>query len=173
MRLATAADREHIEALCNAPEMRVWSAFDGAPLWQMPAPPSFAVVGEEGCLLADHVEGQRFAVHATLLAHCRGARAVQACREGLAIAFTHTGAQELMAPVPRSIPQSRWLAWQLGFQYVLTTPPLWRVDGHVFPADVFRLTRQEWLAANRIEEGRFQPENRDAHSIRSHRHLPV
>lgn len=148
MRLATLADKDLIESICNDPLIRTWTAFQGAPLCDATkylTAPSFAVVGEQGCFLAHHLDGTRYVIHTNLLPEFRGERAIEASKEALALAFLKTDATELLTMVPATIPHARLLARQMGFRLLFNRQNVWPVEGKWFSMGFFSLGIDDWI----------------------------
>lgn len=148
MRFATLADKGLIESICNDPLIRTWTAFQGAPLCDAAkylTAPSFAVVGEQGCFLAHHLDGTRYVIHTNLLPEFRGERAVEASKEALALAFLKTDATELLTMVPATIPHARLLARQMGFRLLFNRQNVWPVEGKWFSMGFFSLSLDDWI----------------------------
>lgn len=149
MRIATREDIGRIEAICNLPEIRMWTACDGATpttgaKWV--TAPSFSVIGEEGCFLAKQLDPGRYAIHTNLLPEHRGLAGLKACREALAVAFLQTDALQLVTYVPATIPQAGVMARMAGFRHVFDRPKLWPVDGVKADMGFYVLTIDDWIA---------------------------
>lgn len=150
MRLATVDDVARIEEVCNHPLIRVWTAYDGAPPCsgaQFVTAPSFSVIGEEGCFLADSLEPGRYAIHTNLLPEFRGELAVKAAKNALAVAFLQSDATELVTYVPATIPHARLLARQMGFRLLFNRESIWPVNGERHGMGFYSLTIDDWIAA--------------------------
>lgn len=148
LRFATIEDRELVESICNLPEIRSVTSFEGAPPFDaLPylTAPSFTVVGDEGCFLALHLDETRYAIHTNLLPAFRGASAVNAAHEALALAFLGTDATELLTMVPSTNKQARVLARQMGFRLLFSRPDFWPRDGVRHPLDFFALSLDDWI----------------------------
>lgn len=156
MRIATLEDRAWIEMVCNDPLMRMWITSDvptpPCNALQYLTAPSFSVVGEEGCFLGKWLEPARFAVHTHILPQWRGAQAVRAAREALAIAFLQTEAAELVTMVPAFIPQALLLARAAGFEKRFTRRDLWPLDGKLFEVDFLSLSIDDWILQGHCSE---------------------
>ena len=147
MRLATLADKERIEAICNDPLIRVWSAPDNAPpsdASRYLPPNGEAIVFDEGCYMANRMAPGIYAVHLNLLRSARGQRAVELTQEAIDVAFTQTDAQELIAPVPVTSPQVRWLVTALGFRRRFVWPASFLVGGVLREVVAYSMTRTTW-----------------------------
>lgn len=150
MRLATPADVQRIEEVCNHPLIRVWTACDGAPPCsgaQYVTAPSFSVIGEEGCFLAKHLDPGRYAIHTNLLPEHRGEFAVEAAKAALAVAFLQTDAMELVTFVPATIPHARLLARRMGFRFLFNRGSIWPVNGERYGMGFYSLTLDDWIAS--------------------------
>lgn len=156
MRFATLADQAAVEAICNDPSIRPWTAPEGA------APcsavgyltnPSFAVLAEgEGCWLARYLGANRYVIHTNLLPHARGARAVELARQALAMAFVKTTAVELLTMVPGNLPHARMLARRMGFRHVFDRPAIWPVGEQTFDMEFYSLTIEDWVCSGACEK---------------------
>lgn len=154
MRLATISDKARIEEICNDPVIRVWTAFEGAPLCNATpylTAPSFAVLGENGCFLAHNVEPARYIIHTNLLPNCRGERAVEASKQALAIAFLQTDATELLTGIPTVIPHARLLARRMGFQLLFNRQSIWPALGELHAMGFYAMTIDEWIRSGVCE----------------------
>jgi len=150
MRFATLADREQVEAVVNDPRLRLWNSFDGAPLCDARkylTAPSFAVLGDEGCFLARCIDPGRYVIHTNLLPHCRGADAIQAAQEALALAFLRTDARELLTMCPATAPQAKWMARRMGFQHLFDRARVWPSGGVLQGMGFYSLSLDEWVMA--------------------------
>jgi hypothetical protein len=151
MRLATIADKERVETICNDPVIRLWTAFEGAPACDATrylTAPSFAVIGESGCFLAHHLDTTRYVIHTNLLPECRGAKAVEASKEALALAFLKTDATELMTMVPATIPHARLLARQMGFRVLFNRQAVWPALGELHAMGFYSLSLDDWILSD-------------------------
>ena len=153
MRMATTADEALIERICNDPSVRAAAADGAPPCVARPylTPPSFCVVGDEGCFLAKHIESTRYVIHTNLLPSLRGARAVEASREALAIAFLQTDALELDTIVPGNIRHVDLFARQMGFRYQFSRADFWPQGGKLHDAAFFTMTVMDWVFSGACE----------------------
>jgi len=154
MRLATPADQARIEAICNDPLIRTWTAFEGAPLCNAAkylTAPSFSVIGEEGCFLAQHLDTTRYVIHTNLLPEYRGEAAVIASKEALALAFLKTDATELLTMVPATIPHARLLARHMGFKLMFNRQRVWPALGELHAMGFFSLSLDDWILSGQCE----------------------
>ncbi len=148
MRLATMEDKDQVEAICNHPQIRVWTACDGAPTCDAAkylAAPSFSVLDDRGCFLALNLDPGRYVIHTNLLPSCRGAQAVTACREALGVAFLQTDAVELLTMVPANMPHVKMLARRMGFRHQFDRRAFWPVGGMKFDIGFYRLGIDDWI----------------------------
>lgn len=147
MRLATFADRGYIELVCNNPSVRMWTAFDGAPLCDASKylrDGSFAVVFEGGCWLAKLVAPCRYVIHTNLLPAVR--RSSEALsRQALALAFLQTDAQELLTMIPQTIPHAKLLARRMGFRHLFNRLGVWPADGKRYDIGFYGLSLDDWI----------------------------
>lgn len=147
MRLATLDDKARVEEIVNDPRLRSWYAEEGAPPCDAArylAAPSFTVIGEEGCFLA-HAEGDRHVVHTNLLPAWRGAKALDAARRALAVAFLETPCTELVSMVPDSIPQAMWLARPMGMRTLFRREGCWHWRGRAYGMTFVSLAIDDWI----------------------------
>jgi len=152
MRLATIEDRAWIESVCNSPAIRVWVHCDGAgPCNALPylTPPSFSIVGEEGCFLGQCLEPGRYAVHTNIMPGYRGSKAIRAAEEAIAIAFLSRDATELVTMVPHVIPHAKLVARAVGFHQRFTRHRAWPVDGQLYSIDFLSLSIDDWIFRGR------------------------
>jgi hypothetical protein len=145
MRLATPDDYPRIEVICNDPGVRLW-ACDGAPPFSTSrlVPPSFAVLGVEGCFLAMSIEPSRYMVHTNILPDFRGELARIASEEALRIAFCQTDALELETLTPVTIPHAQLFARQMGFRYRFTREKLWPWRGELHNVNFLSMSILDW-----------------------------
>lgn len=149
MRFATTADKERVEAIVNNPLLRVWNSFEGAPPCDAAkylTAPSFTVLGDEGCFLALCIDPGRYVIHTNLLPHCRGADAVMAAFEALALAFIRTDAVELLTMCPATLPHAKMLARRMGFRHQFDRKALWPAGGERHDIGFYSLTLSDWIS---------------------------
>ena len=177
MRFATLADQAAVEAICNDPLIRVWTAFEGAPLCNAEkylTHPSFVVIGDEGCFLAQSYGEARYCVHTNLLPHCRGAQAMRVAREALRMAFVQTDCRELVTMVPADNPQADWMARAMGFRLVFKRVSLW--PGLLGRHDVrfFSMSIDDWISTGACSDsGRWFHDKLQAHELVEHPDDPI
>lgn len=172
MRLATMADKDRIEEICNDPVLRVWTAFDGAPPCEATkylTAPSFSVIDERGCFLALNLDPGRYVIHTNLVPDCRGQDAEHACDEALSVAFIKTDATELLTMVPASVPQAKVMARRMGFRHLFGRPALWPAGGVRHDVGFYGLTLSDWIARGSCaDKGRWFHER--MHELRADSH---
>lgn len=147
MRFADWADKDHIEAVCNSPIMRVWSQYDGIKPYsadQYLLKPSRVIVGDEGVFSLLCIDPGRYVVHADLLPDHRGQEAINASHEMIKMMFTETDCVELLTMMPETIPQAKWIARCLGFKYVFRREKSWPVGIDKCDIEFYRMTLEDW-----------------------------
>jgi hypothetical protein len=150
MRFATLADKQQIEDICNEPVNLVWSSFIGAPLFiadRYLTAPSRTILGDQGCFLFRWLDPGRYVVHANLLPACRGIEALEASLDALHMMFIQTDAMEILAMIPITTPQAKFVAKHLGFRYRLTRESLWPSDGELRDVEFYTLHMDDWIAS--------------------------
>jgi hypothetical protein len=153
MRFATIADKETVEAICNHPLIRVWTAFEGAsPCEATPylTPPSFTVMDERGCFLAQCIDPGRYVIHTNLLPECRGSAAIEAIKEALNLIFVYTDADELLTMVPVTIPHARVMAKSIGFRHLFDRPNFWPANGSRHEIGFYSLSFTDWATQGNL-----------------------
>lgn len=177
MRFATLADKALIESICNHPEIRLWTACDGAPLCDAAKyllRPSFTVVDERGCFLALCIDHTRYVIHTNLLPNCRGDEAVRAAHEALTMAFIETDATELLTMVPATLPHAKSMARRMGFRHQFDRNGLWPVDGVRQAMGFYSMTLADWIAMGHlIEQGKWFHERLNHESAVDHPDDPI
>lgn len=149
MRLATMADRQRIEEICNDPLIRVWTACDGAPPCDAEkylVPPSYTLMDERGCFLGLNIGPGSYVFHTNLLPTCRGFdSAPKAAAEALRVAFLQTDTQELLTMVPGNMPHVKMMARLMGFKHQFDRQALWPANGVKHDMGFYRLSLDEWI----------------------------
>lgn len=148
MRIATIQDKALIESIANNPLLRVWTAFDGAPLCDAAkylTAPSFTVLDDRGCFLALCIDPGRYVIHTNLLPHCRGADAMVAVADALKVAFICTDAVELLTMVPKMMPHAKLVAKRAGFVHQFDRKELWPAGGIKHDVEFYRLALTDWI----------------------------
>ena len=149
-RIATAADNELLTSIVMHPELRPWTAFDGAPdfdpdRYTKGETKSFAVVVAGGCILAPALEQYAYGVHTNLLPDCRGSKAIRAARGALEFAFLSTDAEQLWTMAPDNNPQARWFAAAMGFRAQFRREAVWLSGGQMHGMEYMRLDVDDWI----------------------------
>ncbi len=84
-----------------------------------------------------------YEVHTLLTRQCRGARALEAGRQGIAFTFQHTSAQRITSRCPETNPASLWFALRNGFEIVDRRAD-WVKHGRAYNSVYVELTRNKW-----------------------------
>lgn len=148
MRKATIEDKELVESICNHPEIRKWTACNGAP--PMNADKyfhslSFAYLVDGGVFLMVHVGSGKYVVHTNLLPSLRGKEALRVTKKAIEFAFIGTDCNELLTMVPVNNPQAKWFAEACGFKYKFTRKDIWPVRAIKHDMEFFKLDINDWI----------------------------
>lgn len=149
-RFATMTDREEVIAICTHPEVRKWTACDGAPAFDADRwlKNGMVVLLEGACFLANPIAERMYACHTHVLPGFRGSKALQAAGEALHLAFTCSDAETFMTMVPENNPPAAWLARTMGFRQVFEQPDKWRQGGKTWALRHYRLDIDDWIVRN-------------------------
>lgn len=165
-------DASKLNAVINDPSIYPWvkGFLDG------PIDLTAAVADESNiCLMAEHggVIFHRhqmglFEVHTQILPAGRGPWAVAMAQEAAKYMFCRTDAMEIMTKVPKGNFAARALTKAIGGSFEFTNKRGWVKDGQIIPADIFRLTIQDWIrtAPNLVERGHLFHERLEAEFTR-------
>ena len=82
-------------------------------------------------------------VHTALTRHCRGARALEAGRQGIAFIFQHTEARRITSRCPEDNPASLWYALRCGFE-ITSRQADWVKAGRRYNSVYVELNRSKW-----------------------------
>jgi hypothetical protein len=148
LRFATPADIPRIEEICNDPQIRLWTAIDGAPACvadRYVAAPNFTILAEEGCFLLVSFGEGRYCVHTNLLPSYHGARALRVAREALEMAFLRTDMTELLTLVPACTPQAAWFSRSVGMRKRFERKQIYPLMGRRWDVDFFSLDIHDWI----------------------------
>lgn len=152
-RIATPEDNALLTSICMHPEVRRWTAFDGAPDFDPSAytdhPKSFAVIVNDGCFTCPALEQGAYAVHTNLLPSCRGAAALREAQHFLNFVFLHTDAEQLVSMVPANNPQTLWFARAMKFRETYRRPDVWLSGGVKHAMQYLRFDIDDWVLATR------------------------
>ena len=148
-RIATPADDALLYSIVMHPDVRRWTACDGAadfdPRLYTAHPKSFAVLVDSGCFLAPALEQGAYAVHTNILPDARGTRAIRSGQEAMSLAFLSTDAQSLMSWVPASSRHALWFAHAMGFRDTFLREKMWLWGGSRYAMQFVRLDIDDWI----------------------------
>ena len=158
MRFATYKDKALIESICNAPEIRMWTAFENAPACDADkylASPSMVAVEEGvGCFLAKFIGYQKYVIHTNLYPSLSGKDKLRATKEALEMAFIRTGCVELQTMVPKNNMHANWFTNSVGFRKLFTRRKVWPQGGFMHDMDFYSMTIDDWIGHGEcIDEG--------------------
>lgn len=155
MRLATPDDKVLVESIVNHPELRKWSAHDGAPpcdAGRYLKAPSFVLIGDEGCFLLHCVGPCRYSVHTNLLPECRGRDAFRVARPALDYVFAHTDAEEIYTMVPANNPAAEWFTKAMQMRFRFKRDKVWRQNCADHDMRYFSITVDDWVLQGRCQD---------------------
>lgn len=159
MRLATPADAAYVEACVMNPLNRTWivNCVNPDDTMKLAAsvyltPPSFSVVGEEGCFLAHCIGPGRHVVHTNLLPGCRGTSALRAAIEAKRIAFLETDCVELVSVVPGYMPHALWFAKMMGMKVQFERKAVWEMMDKRWDLTFVGMTIDDWVLSGECKE---------------------
>lgn len=119
-RFATPADDALLTSIAMHPEVRRWTACDGAPAFDPSAytahPRSKAILVEDGCFACPCLEDRAYAVHTQFLPDVRGSEKLRRGLEALAFGFLNSDAEYLVTMVPDCNPRALVFAHAMGFR---------------------------------------------------------
>lgn len=153
-RLATPADDALLTSIAMHPDIRRWTAHDGAPAFDPKVytahPKSFAVIVEDklgpvGFFSAFAVERAAYTIHTNLLPTCRGRLAMEAATVALRFAFIETDAEMLWTMVPANNPQARFAASMAGFAHAYARESVWLSGGKKHAMEYMRMDVDGWI----------------------------
>jgi hypothetical protein len=146
-------DAAHLNAIANHPAVYPWvrgpheGPIDCTAL--LCEPGIYALMGEHGGVLFRRLQGGLYEAHSQYLPSGRGEWAVAASRQAMHWMFTHTDAAELITRCPDgnlgAKALARALARSVGGVLEFRSQRGWVKDGRIIPADVWRVTLQDWL----------------------------
>lgn len=142
------ADKAQVEAIVRDPVLTTWTLFDGAgqvDITRFLVPPSFTILGDEGCFLLDCIGPGRYAVHTNLLPHCRGVAALRAAREATHLTFIQTDCTEVVSMVPGNMPHVLWFAKAMGMQVAFNRQNLWPAVGRLWNVSFMSMSIDDWI----------------------------
>lgn len=146
LRFGTPADKELVESICNHPDVRKWTAYQGAPLCNADRylrAPCMTMIANGGCFLGVALGEGRYEVHTNFIEV--GRNALRAGYEAAEIMFTQTDCVELVTKVPTNNPQAKWFAQALGCRYLFTRDEIWRSGAAMHDMEYFSLSVDDWI----------------------------
>jgi hypothetical protein len=162
-------DAAHINAIVNHPTVLPWvrGAIDG-PLDVSPLLNDgwVALFGEHGGVMFQPLQAGLWEAHSQYVPAGRGQWALSASWQALRWMFARTDAIEIVTRCPSLA--ARALAKALHMTRDYTSARGWLKDGRVIPADIYRMTIQDWmrLAPGLEERGAWFHDRLDAEFAR-------
>lgn len=145
--VALEVDAEWLNTLCNDPSIYpLVKGFDDRPIdlsAVVANPANVCLRGEHGAVLFTRMQPGLYEVHVQVLPSGYGPWARAFIRACLHWMFTRSDAVEVWARCPHQA--GRRLAEDIGATYEFTNRTGWIMDGAYVPAEVYRLTVQDWL----------------------------
>jgi hypothetical protein len=148
-RFATPADDALLTSIAMHPDVRRWTAHDGAPDFNPTSytahPRSKAIVVEGGFFALPCLEDRAYAVHTQFLPDVRCSDKVRRALEAQAFMFLNCDAELLVTMVPDNNPQALWFAHAMGFRDTYRRAGAWKSGGEVFGVQYLSLEIEDWI----------------------------
>lgn len=169
-------DAARLNAIANHPSIYpLVKGFDDKPIdlsAVVANPDNILLIGEHGAMLFNAMQPGLYEAHLQVLPEGYGPWSRAFAAAAIHWLFTRSDAVEIWARVPHAA--GRRLAEDIGAGYELTNPRGWIADSAFVPAEVYRLTIQDWLgnAPGLAERGQWFREKLSAEWLRHVRREP-
>lgn len=147
-RFAAEADADLITSICSHPEVRKWTAQDGAPDFDVKRwlhPNNMVVLVEGGCFLSNWLGDQTFGVHTNFLPQARGRNAIVSGTMALMLGFLASNAESFLTMVPENNRSAAWFTKVMGFRPTFTQQGRWKQGGKDWKVTHYRLDIDDWI----------------------------
>lgn len=162
MRVAVPADKSLVEQICSHPEVRRWTAHDGAPAFNADKylqPPNICVIVEGGCFLGVSHGAARYEAHTNFVPTGRGRNVLAGVAQAMHHMFVNTDCETILTRVPVNNPAADWVTRRAGFRYLFTRPAYWPKDGVRHDMKQYEMTVEDW-----VRSGTCSATGRDFHA---------
>lgn len=142
-------DAAHANRIVNHPDVIEWVR--GAAVGEIDltalvsSEHTYVLMGEHGGQIYIRRQPGLFEIHSQFTPEGRGAWARAVTQKSIHWMFTKTEAVEIMTLCPKGNLGAKAMARAVGASREFTNPRGWVMAGETIPADVYRLTIQDWL----------------------------
>jgi len=148
-RYATLSDTALVNSICGDPEVRKWTANDGAPPFDatpwLTSRTALVVLVDGGCFLSNHLGDTTYEVHTNVLPGFRGKAAIINGGLALMLAFLTSPAETFKTRVPANNLRAKWFAEALGFRPTFLQERKWLQGGVLHDIIHYSLSIDEWI----------------------------
>ena len=153
-------DAKRLNAILNHAEVLPWVSMDGEAIDVSEAVARddvVALLGTYGGVTFHRLQPGLWEAHTKMLPEGRGQWALACVQACLHFLFCRTEAVEIMTRCPQGNVAAKTLARSIHGQFEFINPIGWIRDGLPVPADIYRLTIQDWIrhAPGLVERGQW------------------
>lgn len=154
-RFATLDDKAEVTGICMHPEVRKWTACDGAPDFDADRwfkGRNMIVLMQGGCFLSNWLGDRTWQVHTNILPEARGKWALVNAGLSIMLGFIGSEAESFVTMVPANNRPAKWFALNMGFRSTFTRKDKWPHGGKLWDLNFYRLDIDDWILQGHLLE---------------------